>query len=478
MENLGTDHFLAGLPAHFIGALRAIEQDLDGRPRFGVVGGLVRDCAAAALAAGGASLPSLPASSTPVDLDIVVEGMAFPELLGALEARGFAVQVDGKVFPVARVTSLEGWDIQIALARRERSTGSARGDFEVETHGVSIEDDLWRRDLRINAMCVLLSGSFLDPCAGLGDLRARIIDTPLDPFVTLSEDASRALRCARFAARLGFELHPRLLGAMGDSFGWVSEMFAEAKFLELKKAAAEPGWSRFFALLQQAGLMAALLPEWWEVDGLDQANPHHFETASQHILSVCAAADAAGHRGLSIAMACLLHDIGKGRTKVVKPDGRGTFHGHEEVGAQMARVILERLRFPAAEVARVVRLVELHMRLRDDCGTSALRRLANALGEDLPLYVALVEADRAAHVGGLDARFKERLRALEAAAEALPCRAFCDHDLALSGSEIARLTGRQGRRIGEAKQVLVQMVIDGALPNDPASLEQALYTLP
>ena len=233
------------------------------------------------------------------------------------------------------------------------------------TYGRSLEADLARRDFTVNAIAARLpSLELVDPFGGLRDLRARVLRTPGKPEDSFNDDALRMLRAARFAAQLGFAVVPGVQAAMTAMAGRLSVVSAERISAELTKLICAPGPDgpvRGISVLVDTGIADQILPE---VPRLRLERDEHFrhKDVYQHSLTVLARAitlePAYGlHEDIRVRLAALLHDIGKPKTRRVLPDGRVAFHHHEAVGAAMAKERLTALRFPAAVVADVSKLI-------------------------------------------------------------------------------------------------------------------------
>lgn len=269
------------------------------------------------------------------DRDHVVVG-ATPDDMVAL---GF--QPVGKDFPVfLHPDSHE----EYALARTERKSGRGYRGFTVyASREVTLEDDLRRRDLTINAMAEDEQGALIDPFGGRRDLEARVFRHVSEAF---GEDPVRILRVARFAARFsGFTLAPEtlvLMRRMVDD-GEVDALVAERVWQELARGLMEPVPSRMFAVLRACGALARLLPELDRLFGVPQPPAHHPEIDTG--VHVMRAIDWAAQQGYSLPVrfAALVHDLGKGAT----PREDWPRHiGHEAKGVELVRDVCERLRVP------------------------------------------------------------------------------------------------------------------------------------
>jgi len=287
-----------------------------------LVGGAVRD-----------KLLGLPVQ----DRDHVVVGGTPDEMV----AQGFKpVGADFPVFlhPVTKE--------EYALARTERKSGHGYKGFKVyAAPDVTLEDDLTRRDLTINAMAEDEQGKLVDPFGGAEDLRNGVLRHVSDAF---AEDPVRILRVARFAARYakwGFHVAHgtnQLMHQMVES-GEVDHLVAERVWTELERALGEDKPSRFFEVLRGCGALARLFPEIDALFGVPQPEKHHPEVdTGVHIMLVIDAA-AKLSPDTRVRFAALMHDLGKGNT----PKEEWPQHiGHEERGTELVKNFCQRFRAP------------------------------------------------------------------------------------------------------------------------------------
>ena len=284
------------------------------------VGGAVRD-----------RLLKLPVA----DRDYVVVG-ATPE---QMQAQGFTPV--GKDFPVFLHPKTHA---EYALARTERKTAPGYQGFVFHTDAaVTLEEDLIRRDLTINAMAEDDDGSITDPFGGQRDLQLKIFRHVSDAF---TEDPVRILRLARFAARFAdFTVAPEtnlLMQKMVDG-GEVDALVPERVWQELARGLMEDQPSRMFAVLRDCGALARILPELDVLWGVPQPEKHHPEIdTGVHVMLVVDYAAQQNH-ALPIRLAALFHDLGKGSTP---PDEWPRHHGHEARSVRLVQQVAERLRIP------------------------------------------------------------------------------------------------------------------------------------
>ncbi|MGA4447384.1 multifunctional CCA addition/repair protein [Ectopseudomonas chengduensis] len=245
---------------------------------------------------------------------------------------------------------------EYALARTERKSGRGYGGFTFHASpDVTLEQDLIRRDLTVNAMAEDDQGNLIDPYNGQQDLKARILRHVSPAF---AEDPLRVLRVARFAARyapLGFSVAPETLMLMRQlaESGELAHLTAERSWKEISRALMEPRPEVFVQVLRDCGALAALLPEVDDLFGVPQPQAHHPEIdTGVHVLSVlrqCAEHD----QPLNVRWASLLHDVGKGLT----PEDEWPRHiAHEQKGLRLIQAINERCKAPrdCAELAMLV----------------------------------------------------------------------------------------------------------------------------
>lgn len=249
----------------------------------------------------------------------------------------------GKSFPVFLHPQTKE---EYALARTEIKSGRGYHGFTFETHQhITIEDDLKRRDLTINAMAEDALGNLIDPYSGLADLKAKILRHVSDAF---SEDPLRVLRVARFYAQfysLGFQIADETLKLMTEitASGELTYLSAERIFQETLKALKTASPSIYFETLRKVGALKQLFPEIDQLFGIPQPAKHHPEIdCGIHTMMVI---DKSANLNLSeeARFACLVHDLGKGLT----PQEILPKHiGHEQRSLELIHGLCYRLRIP------------------------------------------------------------------------------------------------------------------------------------
>ncbi|MDR0458354.1 MAG: multifunctional CCA addition/repair protein [Burkholderiaceae bacterium] len=390
--------------------------------RVYLVGGAVRD-----------GLLGLPVQ----DSDWVVVGATPQDMV----AQGY--QPVGRDFPVFLHPQTHE---EYALARTERKSGRGYRGFTVYADpGVTLEQDLARRDLTINAIAQDASGALIDPFGGQRDLRDKVLRHVTDAF---REDPVRILRVARFAARFaGFAIAPETLALMRGmvTAGEVAHLVPERVWQELARGLMEAHPARMLEALRACGALAVALPEVDGLWGVPQPIQHHPEvdTGAHLLLALDMAAQLTAP--LAVRYAVLAHDLGKGAT----PASILPRHiGHEQRGAPLAAALSARLRAPAdcAGLADLVAREHGHNHASGALNAQALVRLlerCDALRRPERFAQALLacECDARGRLGRADAAYPQRPRLLAAlsAAQAVDTAAI---------AAAAQASGERGPAIG------------------------------
>jgi tRNA nucleotidyltransferase (CCA-adding enzyme) len=367
---------------------------------------------------GGAVRDALLGLSTS-DRDWVVTG-ATPAQMQALGYRPV-----GKDFPVfLHPHSKE----EYALARTERKSGHGYKGFVFNADpAVTLEEDLQRRDLTINAIARTEDGQIIDPWGGVRDLEARVLRHVSPAF---AEDPLRVLRVARFAARfapLGFRVAPETLTLMRQlsSSGELQHLVAERVWQEMEKALGEPAPAEFFRVLRECGALQVILPEVDALFGVPQPALHHPEIDTGVHVLMCLEQAARLSADPVVRFATLVHDLGKGTTL---PAYWPSHHGHEERGVALIAALSERLRVPTrfAAIGRLVSQYHTHCHRAGQLRADTLLKLLEALDAfrrplQLTQFLLACEADARGRTGFEERPYPQadRVRAAFAAASAI-----------------------------------------------------------
>lgn len=286
------------------------------------------------------------------DKDYVVVGSTPEQMVAA----GF--RPVGKDFPVFLHPKTHA---EYALARTERKTAKGYKGFVVHASPeITLEQDLARRDLTVNAIAKNEAGELVDPFRGIDDIKSKTLRHVSDAFV---EDPVRILRIARFSARLAdFNIAPETLSLMQQMVdaGEVDALVAERVWQELAKGLMEKKPARMFEVLRSCGALKRIIPELDKLWGVPQPPQHHPEVdTGVHVMMVL---DYAAQQAFSLPVrfAALMHDLGKGTTpKELLP----RHIGHEERGVHLVKEVCKRLRVPNECKELAVMVAKFHGKL-------------------------------------------------------------------------------------------------------------------
>jgi tRNA nucleotidyltransferase (CCA-adding enzyme) len=444
---------LAASPAAF-GAAQALREV--GGNVF-AVGGAVRDAIS---------------GKVPKDIDLMVTGIPGNRVQAALQQLPGRVDYTGKDFGVFRYRTKDD-EVEVALPRRERSTGPQHRDFDVQAdHTMTPEEDLYRRDFTANAMAVDLSnGRLIDPYGGANDLAAGRLRTINDQ--SLSEDPLRVLRGIVAYGRHGLVPDERTRKQMADNAQSLTLEPAERIKDELDKLFKEsdrPGDA--IKLAHEIGVLRHVLPEVDRCMGYNQNNPHHELQLGDHLLNVCNRV-AEQTKDPDLRMAGLLHDIGKPDSAWVDPetgknhyylkrleDGSTVGQMHEDVGADLARARLTNLRYPNDRIKRVEDLIRNHM-WKAFTSERGARKFLNRVGDHADDLMTLRWADQGGKTEyptdpslSLDTQrnLLEQVRNSQQPTQ--------QSQLAINGSDLLQAGIPQGPEIGQILRNLTEAVIE------------------
>jgi tRNA nucleotidyltransferase (CCA-adding enzyme) len=361
---------------------------------------------------------------------------------------------------------VHGKPYEVTTLRGEGAYHDGRRPAEVRFLD-DIKEDLARRDFTINAIAVdPLAQTIIDPFGGQKDLEARVLRAVGEPAERFAEDGLRILRGARFAAVLECTIDDKTRIAMGETraLATYAKVSAERILAEWLKALAASAPSVAFEIMRESGMLALTCPELLEGVGCEQNRWHAFDVwrHTMAVLDACAGDPV-------LRFAALLHDVGKPRSRELSDKTKDyTFYHHEVIGADLADVILRRLRTSNEDRERIVALVRHHLICYSPEWTDAavrkwLRRVTPERADDL---YALGRADargkgRPAEddVGNID-QLKERVAKVIAEGAALTAR-----DLAIDGNDVMRELGvAPGPVVGRIMRALIELVTE-----DPAA---------
>ena len=351
----------------------------------------------------------------------------------------------------------------------------------------TLADDQNRRDFTINALAICLNkarwGELLDPFGGIADLAQGVIQTPLAPATTFSDDPLRMLRAVRLAVQLGMRIAPDTLAAIQQQAPRISIVAQERITTELNKIIAAPTPSQGFKLLQQVGLLTLIFPALVALQGTEtiqgQSHKDNFWHTLQVLDNVAQTSD-----NLWLRWTALLHDIAKPQTKRFDPAVGFVFHGHEELGARMVAKIFRKMKLPMQDnMVYVQKLVRLHMRpialAQEEVTDSAIRRLIYEAGDVLEDLMRFCRADITSKNDAKVQRYLKNFDQVEAKIQLVEEKdALRNFQPVITGEVIMQTFGlKPSKLVGMLKEAIKEAILEGALKNEYKEAYQYLLQL-
>ena len=412
----------------------------------------------------------------PKDIDIVVEGgpdagmdaaKFIAKKLGVYKAESNPV-----LFPTYGTAKLsipvngKSFDVEFVAPRKERYEPGSRKPF---VSPGTLRDDALRRDFTINALFKnLMTGEILDLSGrGLKDLKSKVLNTTGDADWIFSEDPLRILRAVRFTLKYNLKLPLTVIRAIKKAAPSLATISAERIQDELKKIILLNQPSKAIRLFKITGILDQILPELKSLDKLKQ-NKFHTKDALGHTLDVLDNTPANFYERL----AALFHDIGKAATRTEK-EGKIQFIGHAEVGSDLTKAIMKRLKYSNDDIEKVAKLVKYHMELKssgkeaEGLSEKTLRKFIYRVSSELEPILNLIHADNISHTP--EASMPKQIEKVREKIATLNIEEILNARSVLDGNEIMAL-GAKGKLIGEIKNRILTKTIE----NPGFTKEQAI----
>ena len=394
------------------------------------------------------------------------------ETMAIIENNGFAVlPIAGAIEHGVVFSMVENEQFEIASFRGDGNYTDGR-HCDV-TFGVSLEEDLKRRDFTMNAMAINpLTNEVVDIHGGAADIKAGIIRTVGDAHERFNEDALRVFRAARFAAQLGFQVDANIIDAANAHIDGLKAVSGERMNAEITKLLTSKNPETGINILRKMGVLAAVLPEVENCFTCEQNNPHHVYNVGEHLVKSLNASASRGTNDAITAWAMLLHDIGKPSVKECGSDGFDHFKGHAVISSDMTEDILKRLHFSRNESAKILFLIKFHDSNFNSLATA--KKWVGKYGSDF--CKALMEVRRCDILAQNPNHCFDKKMAMVDTSEAFVNEAISLNeamtikDLEINGKDLIAVGVKPGPDMGRILNALLDAVLNDASLNNRDSL--------
>ena len=396
----------------------------------------------------------------PADWDITTSAM--PEEVKAL----FSRTIDTGIQHGTVTVMVDHVGYEVTTYRIDGEYEDARHPKEVSFTSNLVED-LKRRDFTINAMAYNDRAGIVDEFDGIGDLEKGVIRCVGNPLDRFGEDALRMLRAVRFSAQLGFAIDEATKEAITTLAPNLEKISAERIQVELVKllTSDHPDYLR---VAYETGITAVVLPEFDAIMNCDQRDALHEESVGEHTLKALLNVEA--DKVLRLTM--LFHDFGKPMTHSRTEEGVTRFFGHPDIGADLSREIMRRLKFDNDTTDKVKKLTAVHdLFVRN--APNRVRRCMSKVGKDLfPYFLKVRRANILAWKEDAQEKALAELQELETIYEGILERAecVCIKELQVDGKDLMAAGVKQGKQIGDILSDLLEVVLEEPEKNTKETL--------
>ena len=380
-----------------------------------------------------------------------------------------------EIFPHTVDTGIAHGTVTVLLEREgfEVTTYRIDGEYEDARHPKEVVftpnllEDLKRRDFTMNAMAYNDETGLVDAFDGIGDMKRKVIRCVGEPRERFGEDALRMLRAVRFAAQLGFSIEEETKRAIKELAPALEKISAERIQTELVKLLVSPHPEEM-RTVYQLGISDVILPEFSAMMQTEQHTIHHIYTVGEH--TIHAMQNVRPEKVLRLTM--LLHDVAKPVCRSEEADGTHHFKGHPQVGAEMARQILRRLKFDNDTIHKVTALVRTH----DDRPPLDERNIRRAIHRNgIEQYPAVFAVQRADVLAQSDIYKKDKLQCLDEYERIYlyikkQQQCLSVKDLAVNGSDLIAAGMKPGKEIGQVLNRMLETVLENPELNQKETL--------
>ena len=364
---------------------------------------------------------------------------------------------------------LSSVNIESVMTRGEKYTFGSR---KPEVSYADLKEDAKRRDFTVNDLYKdLTTNQILDPTGiGFEDIKNGVVRTPVDPNITFKDDPLRMLRAVRFATKYNWKIAKSVLDALSSDSSMLQHISMERIQEEFNKMLMTDNPDVALKILSYTGLLREFLPEFDTLKGVEQ-NKYHKDDAFNHAVGVVKHTP----KDLKARLAAVFHDIAKPLTKSVDPNGDIHFYDHEDVGAQIAQDVMQRMKYPNDMIQSVSNIVKNHMRLkgsgsRGELATDkTLRRFAATMGSDLSSALAMMHGDNLSH--SKEHTMPDQIPALQSRIQQLAQLAPQKPKLPINGNDLMQTFELKP---GPHLKKMLQSVEDAWFENPNLTRDQAL----
>lgn len=414
----------------------------------------------------GGSIRDILMGVTPLEYDIATD--AIPSVVQQLFNRTVPTGIKhGTVLVI-----FDGMQVEITTFRSDGDYSDGRHPDIVE-YASTVEEDLPRRDLTINALAYdILNCNLIDMFDGIGDIERKIIRCVGNPLDRYKEDGLRVMRTVRFATKLGFEIEKNTFNALKESIYMLNCVAYERIRDEFNKILISNNPFNGFEIMRETGILEYILPELLYCYGALQ-NKYHKYDVYYHTLYTIANTEyfETDDMTLTLRLAALFHDIAKPivQKKVFNKD-EPVFYNHDIVGASVTKKIMRRFKYSNSQIALVSLLVKQHMfYYQDEWTDGAVRRFIKSIGvENIRMLLKLREADRLGSGKRKDKESSAIPKLLERVDKIIEAEnAITVKDLYIDGHDIIKKFNLvSGPIIGEILNYLLELILDNPHLND------------